>query len=208
MTSIRVHDDFVPMQPAPTAVEVRPFVAKAWKGRGGGKGPMPAKSRILQEGALAWVELSQGLWAVIDADDIGLIEHACWSAHRIGATHYAVSRISFRGLPKRQMMMHRVILDDPEGLVVDHLNMHGLDNRRCNLRACTNAQNMQNSGRNSRNTTGFKGVHFNTADKKFVAMIRVGGRKRYLGRFDEAETAFAVYVEAARKIHGEFARFE
>jgi hypothetical protein len=82
-----------------------------------------------------------------------------------------------------------------------------LDNRRENLRICTNAQNIQNSKRRSDNTSGFKGVSFEKDSGKWVARVTIPGTKtqKNLGRYDSAEEAGRVYDEAAKMHYGEFA---
>jgi hypothetical protein len=90
---------------------------------------------------------------------------------------------------------------------VDHRNGDSLDNRRANIRLATTAQNCQNVRRNSRNTSGFKGVSWSARHRKWIAKIKACGRQRFLGLFDRAGDAHAAYCAAAVELHGEFARF-
>lgn len=87
---------------------------------------------------------------------------------------------------------------------IDHINGDGFDNRICNLRLATRAQNGRNRGRNSNNTSGYKGVSWDSKDKKWRAKIQVNGKQCYLGNFSSAEEARDAYAEAAKKAHGEF----
>jgi len=89
---------------------------------------------------------------------------------------------------------------------VDHINGNGLDNRRENLRVANKMQNQYNSARQHNNRLGLKGVHKN--GRRYRAQIRADGVKHNLGYFDTAEEAHAAYCEAAKRLHGEFARFE
>lgn len=91
---------------------------------------------------------------------------------------------------------------------VDHINGNPLDNRRENLRLATRSQNMANSTRRSDNTSGYKGVCWDKGMQKWRAGLSVNGKTRYLGCFDSPEQAHAVYLEAAKALHGEFARSE
>ena len=98
-------------------------------------------------------------------------------------------------------MMHGQI---PTGYVIDHINGDPLDNRLCNLRLATHAENMRNAKRSVANKTGFKGVTYHAG--RFVAKLMVNKELKYLGRYVTAEEAYSVYVENAKKYHGEFAR--
>jgi hypothetical protein len=84
--------------------------------------------------------------------------------------------------------------------------LHMTDNRTSNLRPATHSQNMANSRKPRHNTSGFKGVSWQAAQRKWVASLKVNGRTRFLGRFDCPAAAHAAYVAAAVKHSGEFAR--
>jgi hypothetical protein len=92
--------------------------------------------------------------------------------------------------------------------IVDHINGNTLDNRKCNLRICTNAENLRNQKRSKRNKTGYKGVSFDKNRKKYKACIRVNGIGIFLGRFNNPIVAYEAYCEASKKYHGEFGRTE
>lgn len=89
---------------------------------------------------------------------------------------------------------------------VDHINGIGFLNRITNLRACSHSENLRNQGINRRNTSGFKGVHWSSTDKRWRAQIKVNGCLKYLGQFETKEEAHAAYCEGAKRLHGEFAR--
>jgi len=120
-------------------------------------------------------------------------------ARRHGNTWYAA-----RSEGKNQIHMHREIINAPADLQVDHINGNGLDNRRENLRLCTNAENARNRRLSKNNTTGYKGVDLDA--NRYRAQIRVGQKFVYLGRFDDPIEAAKAYDAAAREHYGEFAR--
>lgn len=91
---------------------------------------------------------------------------------------------------------------------IDHINGDKSDNRISNLRDATQTQNHYNVGKKSSNKSGFKGVSWHVEGKKWDAKIRHNGRRIYLGLFDTPEEAHAAYVEAAKHLHGDFARFD
>ena len=102
--------------------------------------------------------------------------------------------------------MHQVILNTPKGMLSDHRNGNGLDNRRKNLRACNVQQNKANSRLPKNNTSGFKGVYWEKKLKKWGALIRVNGKAIYLGYNLDKAGAARRYNQAAYKYFSEFAR--
>jgi hypothetical protein len=92
---------------------------------------------------------------------------------------------------------------------VDHRDVNQGNNRWDNLRLATRSQNKANMAAPVTNTSGVKGVYWDAARCKWVASIRVDGKKRMLGRFpaDQKDVAASTYQAAARHHFGEFARF-
>lgn len=131
--------------------------------------------------------------ALIDVEDISLVKDSLW---HVGGGGYAKSG--------DHKFMHRLILNAPEGSQVDHINGNKLDNRRSNLRLATASQNRANKGKIVNNTSGYKGVSL--SGKKWAADIAMNKVKVRLGRFDTPEEAAKAYDQAARELHGEFAR--
>lgn len=103
------------------------------------------------------------------------------------------------------ILMHRIIMDAPPNMCVDHINGDPSDNRCSNLRLCTHAENMRNSKVSKNNKSGLKGV---SIDKQgfWVAHICFNRVRKYLGRHETAELAHKAYMDAARELHGKFAR--
>lgn len=88
---------------------------------------------------------------------------------------------------------------------IDHEDLDKSNNRWSNLRPATRIQNASNIQRTKRNSSGYKGVHFNKRAKKFTAQIGFKNKLHYLGYFDSAEEAAQVYNDAAIRLHKEFA---
>lgn len=87
----------------------------------------------------------------------------------------------------------------PEGL--DHKNRVKTDNRICNLRPATDAENQQNLSMRSDNTSGHVGVSWNNPRQKWLAQIRINCKKIHLGRFTNIEDAIAARKAAELKYH-------
>lgn len=89
----------------------------------------------------------------------------------------------------------------PEGQI-DHINGVRDDNRIGNLRVATNSQNKANSRKPRTNTTGYKGVQ--PRGERWIAQIKHGGKRRFLGTFPTPEEAHQAYCRAAAETFGTF----
>ena len=89
---------------------------------------------------------------------------------------------------------------------IDHRDTDGLNNRLENLRLATVSQNNANAPRPCNNSTGYKGVSWLKARRKYQAQIQCKGKKQHLGLFDRPEDAHEAYVCAAYGLFGEYAR--
>lgn len=108
-----------------------------------------------------------------------------------------------------RVLVHRMIWfymtgEWPE--VIDHINRDPFDNRWCNLRNCTQAQNRCNNSLRSDNTSGTMGVRrYKANPKRWQAEITHKGRSIFLGSFDTLEEAAIARRRAAQELWGEFA---
>lgn len=99
---------------------------------------------------------------------------------------------------------HDVIGKPPKGMVVDHINSDPLDNRRENLRFCTQADNVCNKRAQVKESGAGKGV--TRAGCRWMAQIHRARKRYYLGIYDTMREAELAYDAAALYVHGEFAR--
>jgi hypothetical protein len=167
---------------------------------------MQMKARPIRiDGDVAYITLTKGYTAIIDAADVPLVEGCNWFAFVKPRSVYAV-RSDYSTGKLLAIRMHRVIMGDPEGLEIDHRDGDGLNNRRDNLREATNAQNNHNQRIRSDNTSGYKGVSWYGPSGKWLAYIKVNGKQRHLGYHATPEQASAAYAKASAKLHGEFGR--
>lgn len=102
-------------------------------------------------------------------------------------------------------LIHRLILNAPEHLEVDHIDGNRLNNQRSNLRLATSSQNKMNRGPRKDNTSGYKGVSWHSQRLKWTARVKTGQKYIHLGLFDSKEAAALAYNSAARQLHGEYA---
>ena len=161
---------------------------------------------IRTEGDLAYVPLTQGKTAVVDAADVPLVEGSNWFALNFAGKFYAGKKEKLPDGRRRVTYMHRLIAGTPQGMDTDHINRDALDNRRANLRHATRSENNMNRCTQKSNTSGFKGVSIHTQERKWQAHIRVSAKLKFLGFHPTAEAAHEAYCQAAKKFHGEFAR--
>jgi hypothetical protein len=113
-----------------------------------------------------------------------------------------------KGASNKSIYVHRAIMNPPDDLFVDHINLNRLDNRRCNLRIATKAQNNRNVSLRKDNTSGYKGISLNKRAIKnpWEVSIAVMGKNIHIGCYPTKEQAALAYNKAALKYHGEFAR--
>lgn len=89
----------------------------------------------------------------------------------------------------------------PVGLVIDHINGDGADNRIENLRAVSQGDNSRNNKLNKLNTSGASGVYWSSKEKSWCASITADNTRYYLGAFPSFDDAVAARKEAERQ-HG------
>jgi hypothetical protein len=146
------------------------------------------------------IPLTQGYVALVDDADAERVSQHRWypAVHKAKHTVYAWTRIN--GIYTR---MHHFILETRQQ--TDHRDGDGLNNQRSNLRPATCAQNQQNKY-NPRGSSRFKGVSWHKAARKWRVCISANRKAYRFGLFDSELDAARAYNEAARVLHGEFAR--
>lgn len=146
------------------------------------------------------IELTQGKFAIIDDEDYELVSRYKW--HYRTCDGYAATSVGGRK-NKKGILMHRLIAKTPNDMRTDHISRDRLDNRKCNIRICTNSQNLGNSIGYSKKTK-YKGLDL-LPNGKWRARINIGHKSIHLGvRITECDAA-KLYDEASIKHFGEFA---
>lgn len=147
------------------------------------------------------IKLNKGLFALVDDTDYPNLVLFKW--------HVAGRGYVIRNINKGQVgntKMHRLIMRVPDGQGIDHINGNKLDNRKENLRVCTQSQNSANKTKQSNNTSGYKGVYWENWTNKWRAKIMFEGKNYPIGRFRTIREAVIAYNNMAIKIHKEFAK--
>jgi len=160
------------------------------------------------------ISTSNGFFILVDDADFAYLDQFVWRARdNYGRTRYAV-----RGRYKAStVIMHRMIMDAPEGVEVDHIDGNGLNNQRSNLRLCSSSENKWNGCKrnwNGKSTLSkYKGVTSIRYKKKdgtvrirWVAQIRHNWKPIYIGMYDTEEEAAEAYNEKAVELFNEFAK--
>lgn len=103
--------------------------------------------------------------------------------------------------------MHRLVMNAQRGQYVDHIDHNPLNNQKSNLRFCTKTQNGMNRIKQKKNSSSkFKGVCWDKFHSKWVVLIKVNTKRKFLGSFNSEIEAAKAYNEAALKYFGKFAK--
>ena len=146
------------------------------------------------------IQLTRGYEAIVDDRDYDWLLSYKWQVNEAGNNKYARRTLPRRDGKQYSVFMHRMIMAVCPGVMVDHINRNGLDNRRRNLRIVTPSQ----SGANARpRRKGYKGI--SKSYNRWQARIRKDGKAIILGTYDNPEEAARAYDNAAMEIFGEYA---
>lgn len=163
--------------------------------------------RIIYGQTFRRIPLTRWLFAKVDPRDYRWLMLykwcVCWTSKR---RRYAVS-YSHKGKTGKRVLMHRLIINAPKNLLVDHYNHNTLDNHRLNLRLASNFQNQCNVlGKKRKNSLSkYRGVSRNKHSPGWIARIQADGKRIKIGTFKKQKAAAHAYDKAALKYHGQFA---
>lgn len=136
-------------------------------------------------------------FALVNDEDFKWLSSYKWSC----SAGYAQAKVN-----KRTTMMHRLIMNAPIGLEVDHINHNKLDNRKQNLRMVTRSQNHANQIKMINSSSYYKGTCWNKTVKQWMASIKINRKSYTLGYFKNELHAAMAYDLWAKELHGDFAQ--
>jgi|DEB0MinimDraft_6_1074348.scaffolds.fasta_scaffold02085_10 hypothetical protein len=140
-------------------------------------------------------------YAFVDDDDLQIVAGYTWSLKGVLGSDLKYAQSGTKG---RTISMHRLVMAAPAGMVVDHIDGNGLNNRRSNLRIATTRQNNYNRGASPRGKWGLKGVTFRQDVGKFLSTILSPSFK--IGYYRSALQAALAREVVERAVAGEFSK--
>jgi len=135
--------------------------------------------------------------ALVDDEDYDYLNQWRWCVDVKKNTCYAMRR------DKITISLHRVIINTPEGIEVDHIDHNGLNCQKYNMRNCSHADNLKN--KKPCGKSKYLGVYFMGKYRYIRAQIQINGTCHYLGHFKTEIEAAKSYDKKAKEVHGEFA---
>jgi hypothetical protein len=153
------------------------------------------------------IPMAQPRYAKVDPADYERLRKYEWLTKKGKNSFYARRRVPTGKAKKEKLVyMHQMVIKAPKGMVIDHINRDGMDNRSGNLRPATYSQNLCNrKKRSGAMYSKYKGVHWHKLNKKWAARITFEKKTIELGSFPSEIEAAKAYDRAAKKYHGEFA---
>jgi hypothetical protein len=166
--------------------------------------PIINKTFVIERTPCRLIPLTQGQYALVYKSDYKWLMKRPWTAAWSPAIkgYYAVASGDEQNDPGIRM---NVLIAGKVGFkAVHHRNHDTLDNRRCNLKPCTPAQNCASRRLQMNNTTGFRGVYFIKPKPQWLA--QVGPKENRMRKIcNSPEEAARFYDKYAVKLYGEFA---
>ena len=154
----------------------------------------------------------RGYEVLVDYENLEIVFSHGWNIDRKAASekklYYFTAEKCVDG-KRIKLRLHREIMkcERNDGRYVDHINGNTLDNRKINLRICTNAENARARKVRVDSSSGYRGVSFYKYTNKWTAYIGLNYKRINLGYFLTKEEAIEARRIAVKKYHGDFARY-
>lgn len=144
------------------------------------------------------ISLTKGKYVLVDDEDFEYLNQWKWYFDR-----YAMRNEKVNG-KRRKVLIHRIIMNTPEGFETDHINGDKLDNRRANLRICTTSQNQANKKKSLNKSSVYKGV--SRLKDKWIAQVVCDKKLTFIGLFEQEYHAALAADLWNRDLYGTFAK--
>ncbi len=150
----------------------------------------PRKQKELKE-----ILLTQGKVALVDADDYEKLSQYKWHAQK----DYKSKNCYYARHKKEGILMHHLVIGRPPmGMMTDHIDGNGLNNQKHNLHHVTNRVNQQK--RVQCKSSSFPGIHWCKRASRWISRIKINGKSKYLGTFNNELDAFNAYKNAVNAL--------
>ena len=146
------------------------------------------------ENRKAWIiPLTMGKEALVDEEDVEDLGKYNW--------HWGKCKTNIGYAISSRTYMHRQVMTAEKGFVIDHINGNSLDNRKANLRVCSNRENQQN--RHIHRSGRMVGASFHKRSKKWQCVMMIDGKLKHKGLFKTELEAHEAYKEALKELAGD-----
>jgi hypothetical protein len=156
----------------------------------------------------------KGYDVIIDDEDYEKIKGSWAPSRTKRGIVYFHRTVRVRNAKSIHIVLHRLVMGcvPNDGVIIDHINMNTLDNRKSNLRISSKSLNSANRDKPSTNTSGYKGVrNVNQEPNRnlkapWAARIHYNHKNIHIGYYQTAIEAAKAYDVMAVKLFGEHAR--
>lgn len=146
----------------------------------------------------------------IDTEDKEKVQKYHWNVSKRKRPENTFNVVTPKNNELDSTLLYRYIMEVSKELNVDHRDGDPFNNRKSNLRICTQADNNKNLGTKKSNKSGYKGIfwyYFKNVNK-WAVTIKYNKKTINLGYYNDIEEALKVRNEAELKYFGEYARLQ
>jgi len=151
------------------------------------------------------IPMTKGYFTIIDIDDFELVIDYNWHPSGSKDDDKYAHTWSYKSGIRKTLALHRLLMNPPSHLHVDHINCNKMDNRRKNLRFCTPHQNTFNQPGRKNTSSKYKGVAWRSERNHWKVCIELKGKPIYIGSSRCEKEAASMYNKKAIELFGEFA---
>jgi hypothetical protein len=141
---------------------------------------------------------------LVDKEDYIKVKDYCWCRTvGIGGVFYSIANAKGKHYSS-SVYMHSIILPTKEGIIPEHKDGDGLNNRKLNMRTASSSQNSMNTKVSKRNTSGVKGISWNIKQNKWESCLSVGGKRVLRKLFKNKSDAIKARKDAEQRYQKDF----